>query len=182
MCYARHLLAIALVREGRHDEAISLARAAVADSLEHGGRVEAHARCNLATVLLVVGDAAAAVDEARAALAAAPPGAPVLSLVQATLASAALAHGAIDEARMASRVAMEIVRSGKAPRDVELFARLVELRVLQRDAAPDLGPRLEEAKQELLTRAERLTDEAQRASFLANVPENKAILAFGNAA
>ncbi|MBI2395961.1 MAG: hypothetical protein HYV09_40735 [Deltaproteobacteria bacterium] len=140
--------------------------------------MEAPARCNLAAILLERGDVAAAHEEARAARAVAPASAPMLALVQATLASAALAHGAIDEARAASRAASEMFRAGVGPREHELFARLQQLRVLRHDGHPELFAHVADAKRELLARAAQLTDEEQRESFVRNVPENAAILVF----
>ncbi|MEO7095573.1 MAG: hypothetical protein ABI175_20115, partial [Polyangiales bacterium] len=179
MCFSQHLLAVVLARRGLKDEAVSLGRAAVADSQDHGGRNESHARCSLAAILLGAGELAAAHEESRRAVAVAPASAPMLAFVHATFASTALAMGMLDEARVASRAAMEIYRAGVGPRECELFVRLVELRVLERDRSPELSARIEEAKRELLTRAEHFTDAAQRESFLTNVQENVAILAFG---
>jgi hypothetical protein len=139
--------------------------------------MESHARCNLAAILLEAGDSAAAHEEARKALAVAPPSSPMLALVQATLAAAALETGDLGEARAASRAASETFRAGVGPREYEMFARLVELRVLRHDRSPELPSRAEDAKRELLARAAQLTDDEQRASFLENVPENAAIRA-----
>jgi len=182
MCFAQHLLAVVLARMGRLDDACSLARAAVVDARDHGGRMESHARCNLATVLLETSDKSAAHEEAQRALAVAPPSSPMLALVQATLAATALDSGFIDEARAASRAANDLFRAGVGPREHELFARLVELRVLRRERAPELRSRIDDAKHELLARAAQFTDEEQRNSFLHNVPENAAILAFAETA
>lgn len=178
MCFAQHLLAVVLARTGRRADACALARGAVVDSRDHGGRMEAHARCSLAAIVLEGGDAAGAHDEARKALAVAPPSAPVLALVHATLAAAALADGEVEEAREASRAAMDMFRAGVGPREHELFARVVELRVLRHERSPELPSRVEDAKRELLARAALFTDAEQRESFLRDVPENAEILAF----
>jgi len=178
MCFAQHLLAVVLARQGRFDEGIALARAAAIDAQHHGGRMESHARCNLASILLDAGDARSAYDEAKRAAEVSPPSAPALALVHATLASAALAIGAVDEARSASHAARQTFRDGVGPREFELYVRLVELRVLRHDRSPELARAVEEARRELLARAEHLTDHEQRESFLRGVPENAAILAF----
>ncbi|MBI2390205.1 MAG: protein kinase, partial [Deltaproteobacteria bacterium] len=47
MCFAQHLLALVLARQGRLDEACALAREAVVDSPHHDARMEALARCKL---------------------------------------------------------------------------------------------------------------------------------------
>jgi eukaryotic-like serine/threonine-protein kinase len=110
MCFSQHLLAVVLARRGLLEEAVSLGRAAVADSCDHGGRNESHARCSLAAILLLAGDAAAAHDEAQQAIGVAPSSAPMLALVHATFASTAHATGALDRAREASQAAIDLDR------------------------------------------------------------------------
>jgi len=178
MCFGQHLLAVVLGRMGRFDEGCSLARAAVVDAQHYGGRVESLARCDLATILLEAGHTADAYEEARKALALAPASTPMLALVHARLGAAALESGAIEEARAASRAANEMFRAGAGPREYEMFARLVELRILKHDHSPELRSRADDAKREVLARAAQLTDDEQRESFLRVVPENAAILAF----
>jgi len=175
-CFGSHLLAIARARQGHLQEAASLARAAAADAgANHRGRIEAHAHCSLATILLELGDNSAAHAEAERALAAAAASAPMLGLVHATLAATALASVRIDEAREASRVAIDIFRRGAGPREYEAFARLVHIRVLAHDGSPDLAAALSDARTMLHARAELLSDEALRRSFLHDVPENAAL-------
>ena len=174
---ARHNLGLVLAYRGRFDEARQVETAAKEAFRASGNRRLAGAAMEyLAQVELEAGDAVAAEEHARAALAVAEE-APVLPLNEAgslaLVAQALLRQGrAGDALAYASRAARVLDGLGGID-DGEAIIRLTlaeALRLSGREAEARIA--IEAARARLLDRAARIRDERDRRSFLENVPEN----------
>jgi tetratricopeptide (TPR) repeat protein len=147
-------------------------------SRQGASREEGLARIYLAGVELCAGDAAAAEREARAAASVLTAMPPLRAYAVALLARAWLQEGRPAEALEAAGEAYAMLVSLGSIEEGEATVRLVHAEALaaaghaaaHRDAVV-------EARARLLARADRITDAALRARFLANVPDNARTLA-----
>jgi hypothetical protein len=173
-------LGYARLHLGQHAEAYASELEAVRASERHGNpRMEGAARLYLAEMLLASGEIDASSSEARRAaelLVVVPTVAP---LAQAMIARVELARGDLGAARAAT---LEAMRGVDAAEEGEAVIRLTHAEVLR--AAGDFAAAqaaIADARDRLLGRAARISDDAMRASFLSRVPENERTLALAQA-
>ncbi len=172
-------LGIVLAARGELEEASAVEGRAVALFRELGvPRMEGAARRTLATIACQRGDAVAAEAEARRAielLAAAPP---KRMGGLAVLARALLLQGRVDEALAHARAAAAMFEEVALADECHALVPLVLAETLQAAGLHDEGARvILAAREALLERAGRITDESLRRTFLAGVPENARTLA-----
>ena len=176
---ARQNLGLALAMRGAIDEAREIETLALSSFIEQGDmRFEGSARVYLAKILAMGGDLVGAEREARAAdalLAKLPTRAHALS----TLARVLLLQGRVDEAAAPAREAMAVLESVGVIEEGESSVRLVDA-LAKRAIGDYAGARasIAAARARLLQRAEKISDEALRASFLEQVPDNAQTMAF----
>src|SRR5262249_34243074 len=169
---ARHNLGLALLEQGRLQEACALERDAADRAAARGQpRVEMISRAYLARGLLQQNDLEGAEREARRALeqtVSAPRPYP-----RAVLAEVLLARGDASAAREVASEAMREVRAAGGADDGEVFVRLIDAKTLlftgDRDAAANA---VREAREELERRAARIDDPELRKSFFEGLRDN----------
>lgn len=179
---ARHMLGLALARQGRLEEARAIEARAVADFAAQGdARMEAGSRLYLADILRLAGDLDGAEHEARAALEAEATPAPVIPTALGTLARVLLAAGRAPEALAAAaqgvaRLEEVAVEEGEADLRLALAESLHAIgdEAAAREAIRTARARLEE-------RAARIADPVWRRSFVDNVPANARTRELANA-
>jgi tetratricopeptide (TPR) repeat protein len=174
--YALQNLGNVLRAVGRLEEAREQERRAAAIGESIGDRrIEGASRAYGALMTLELGDAKTAEAQCLLAIRALEKNPPLLGFAKSVLARSFLARGRAEEAVVQSREALEIV--GDGVEDGETFIRLTHIEALE--ATGDLEGALAlalEAEKRLRGRAERIHDDALRASFLERVPESKKTL------
>jgi eukaryotic-like serine/threonine-protein kinase len=168
---ARNNLGIALARLGKLDEARAVETAAVRASVAQSNRrLESGCRTYLAIISLLASDLGAAEREARAAVDILSVAPPMRAHALGTLARVLRARGRVPEALAAAEEAAQIART----EGVEEGESLIALAYVEALIASgfDARPALRAAMDRLAQRADRISDPAWRASFLASVPEN----------
>jgi tetratricopeptide (TPR) repeat protein len=183
IAFAKHNLGIALARLGRLDRAAAIEREASAAALGHGDvRLEAATHVYLARILAESGDFPGAADEARNAVAIAPPGSPMQAYGLAALAAVLPALGRHEEAREHADEAFRLLAELGAIDDGDVFVRLVyaEHRLARGDREAARRAILA-SRDRLLDRAAKISAPAWRNSFLRRVPENARTLALADA-
>jgi tetratricopeptide (TPR) repeat protein len=176
---AKNNLGIVLARLGRLDEAHAVETEAILDSAQQGDRrMEGGSRHYLATIFELQGALEEAELEARRSaelLLVAPP---LRAHVLATLARIRLARGRPGEALATAREAMSELEKLGGLEEGEAVVRLVHAESLAAASLDEEAKRaVDEAKDRLLARADKIHDARWRESFLTNVPENARTLA-----
>ncbi|MBI2391713.1 MAG: serine/threonine protein kinase [Deltaproteobacteria bacterium] len=171
--------AVVLARIGDVAAAAQKAREAVDELVARGNRrAEAFCRIYLAGILSFQKDFVAAEDEARAAIVAASSAPEARAYAFATLGALLLRQKKLHEAHEVASRAMEIMISIGGVSEGESLIRLVHavsLRALKRHDEAEAA--LDVAVARLRERAERISDERWRKSFLENIAENASTLA-----
>ncbi len=167
-------LGLARARQGAVDEGMALEMASLEAAIgQRDVRLEGGSRVYLALLLVMAGDLAQAVLEARTAvdvLAAIPPS---RAMALGALAHALLASGRAEDALAAAREGMELLASLGGMEEGESLLRLTHAEALAATGA--LGAAwdaIAAARDRLLERAESISDVAWRESFLGAIPEN----------
>ena len=177
--YARQNLGLALARTGRLEEAKKAATEGLSALLDqHDPRLETVARAYLATIHALAGDPASAHVEASLAVERSAESRNTRPLALGTLALVLLSEGRGAEALAATSEATALLASLGGVEDGESVVRLAHAEAL--DATGDRAgaiAAIRSARDRLLARAEKIRDEALRASFLGVVPENARTLA-----
>ncbi|MBV8760760.1 MAG: AAA family ATPase, partial [Deltaproteobacteria bacterium] len=174
---SKHNLGRALQRIGHLREAESVEREAVAMFVQQGDkRLEGASRFYLGEILVECGDLEAGEREMRRALEMALP--PSQPNMYAGLARVLLGRGEIAEALAAARRGFEVMEQLGALEEGESNVRLMYATCLH--AAGDKSAALEarRARERVRARAAKIADASWRASFLENIPENAATIAF----
>jgi len=174
--YALQNLGNVLRAMGRIEEAREQERRAAAIGETIGDRrIEGASRAYGALMTLELGDPETAETQCQLAIRALEKNPPLLGFAKSVLARSLLVRGRAEEAVAQSREALEIV--GDGVEDGETFIRLTHIEALEatgdREGALALAL---EAEKRLRGRAERIQDDALRASFLERVPESKKTL------
>jgi eukaryotic-like serine/threonine-protein kinase len=178
---AKHNLgmALALLDEKHLPEARAHEQTALDAFVAQGDtRLEGASRLYLAEILTRLGDLPAAEAEVTRAVAVTRAGSPVWGLCVAMLAEVRLAAGRNADALESARQAHELLEKLGGIDEGESLVRLVHAQALA--ATGDLdGARvaIRAARDRLLARAAKITDERLRAGFLESVPENARTLA-----
>jgi serine/threonine protein kinase len=171
--------AVVLARRGDVVAAAATAREAIDELVARGNRrAEAFSRIYLAGILSFQKDWGAAEEEARAAIAAASSAPEARAYAFATLGALLLRQRKSEEALEVAERAMEILRSLGGVSEGESLIRLVyavALRANHRASAAETA--LDEAIARLHERAQQISEERWRKSFLENIAENASTLA-----
>ncbi|MFO0762131.1 MAG: protein kinase [Byssovorax sp.] len=175
--FAKHNLSIVVARLGKLDEAEKLQEESLAEFERQGVlRSVGFARMYLALVHSLRGDLARAEREARAAVEALAKVPPARAAALGMLARVLSQRGSPEAVEM-GRQGMDLLRSLGGIDDGESMLRLAWAEALEasgdRAAAREA---LAEARDRLLTRAAKLSDEERRRGFLDLVPENRRTL------
>ncbi|MCC7541614.1 MAG: protein kinase [Deltaproteobacteria bacterium] len=171
--FALQDLAYVLTRMGKHAAALeacdtALSRPAVASNQRMAGSLRSYR----AALLLAMGDAPGAEQQARAAIALLFELAPLLAHAHATLSRALLAQGRAQEALAAADDAMAVVAQ-RSSDDNEALARLARIEALDAlGRADDAHAALVEAHAALTQRASVIGDPTYREGFLRGVAEH----------
>jgi tetratricopeptide (TPR) repeat protein len=169
---AKENLGQALAGLGRWDEAEALTRDAVAAFSAQGDRrMEVGGRIYLTLMLGAAGELANAEEEARAALAIAPPP-PLRAYALAALAQVLLRAQRGGEALLAAREAVDLLDTLGSIEEGEALLRLVYAEALHAEGDPRAASAILDARDRLLEQAAKIGDAALRRSFLERVPEN----------
>lgn len=171
--------AVVLARIGDVSKAAALAREAVNELVTRNNRrAEAFCRIYLAGILSLEKDYAGAEDEARAAIAIASSAPEARAYAFATLGALLLRQKKGQEAHEVATRAMEILLTIGGVSEGESLIRLVHavsLRAMKRH--DEAAVAIEEAVARLHERADSISDERWRRSFLENIGENASTLA-----
>ena len=181
--YAGLNLGLALLGQGRIDEARTTAEEALAEFRAQADRpMEAIARTYLAMILARGGDREAAAVEALAVAGDGGTTPAVRAYARALVADVRLAEARSAEALAEARTAMEILGGLEGIEEGEALIRVVHAEALAATGDGD-GARaaIGEARDRLLARAARVVDPALRESLLSRVPENARTLALARA-
>jgi tetratricopeptide (TPR) repeat protein len=171
---ARHNLGLVLARTGEGAAALRVEREARA-ALEAEGdvRLAGTARCYLAQILAAAGAAGEAEAEARAAVAALDAFPPLLAQALAVLARLLLDRGAVAQARAEAQRGLALLDALGQVEEGEALLRLVAAEALAASGEHQAArAAIGVARDRILERAARLSDEAYRGQFLVMVPEN----------
>jgi len=169
-----------LVRTGRAGEA----RAALHEALEQPGvqddqRLTGSARVELAWCALLESDPATAEREAQAAVESTEGSPTIRAQALAVLSRARLAQSDAAEALVHAEEAHALLEKYGSAEGMDPEIRVVRAEALwatgQKDAARSA---IDDAREKLLDRADRIPEESLRRSFLEEVPENARTLAF----
>ncbi len=177
---AMHNLGRVLARLGRVDEARRVEREAADAFAERGDvRMEGGSRVYLAAILAQGGDLVTAEEEARRAVRLLANVPTLTPYALARLGGVLLATGRVDEALEVAQRARDAAKELGAVEEGEALVRLVLARAL-RAAGRDADARsvIADACARVRERAGHIGDEALRASFLENVPENLETFSF----
>ena len=174
--YALQNLGNVLRAVGRLDEGREQERRAAAIGESIGDRrIEGASRAYGALMTLELGDPTTAEAQCELAIRALEKNPPLLGFAKSVLARSLLVRGRAEEAVAQSRDALEIV--GDGVEDGETFIRLTHIEALEATGDHEGALALAlEAEKRLRGRAERIHDDALRASFLERVPESKKTL------
>jgi eukaryotic-like serine/threonine-protein kinase len=174
---ARHNLGLTLSRLGKHEEARTVEAAAAAEFRALGNRrMEGASLEYLALIELEAGNASAAETAARGAVhvAEAEPRLPLnLAESLAILGQALLAQGRVADAHAAAANGLHLLEQLGGIDDGEAIIRLTWAETLYAGGETQAAREaIHAARDRLLHRAEKITDEALRKAFLEQVPEN----------
>ncbi|UQA59455.1 serine/threonine-protein kinase [Polyangium aurulentum] len=171
---AKQNLAPALAARGALADAERLAREAIADfTAQHNRRQEGRARVYLASIEIAKGAPDAAELEAQAAADALTTVPPLRAYALTTWAGALLARGDWAAGLGVAGAAMAALAGLGGMEEGEARLRLVYAEALHASGnATSARSAIKSARTRLLARAEKMTDEALRTSFLERVPEN----------
>ncbi|MBI2394511.1 MAG: protein kinase [Deltaproteobacteria bacterium] len=175
---AKHNLGFALARIGRIGEGVAVEREALAASAAQGDRsLEGAAHLYLAWIHMRASEYEGAEREAEHALLLVSPIPPLRAYALSMLADSRLRRGAAVEALEIAARAREIVDGLGNREDCEAQVLLVHaeaLRAAGRDS--DARAAILDARARVHVAASRIANDALRASFLAEVPENARIM------
>jgi hypothetical protein len=170
---ARIHLAVVLARLGRFDEAIAVGRVALAKIEGTDRRAEGAARAYLAMIFVWAErypDAEREAQRAAQLLTAAPP---LRAQAIALVAASWLARGHVSDAVATAREAMDLLGRVGRLEEGESLVRFVWAQALYASGERDSArAAILVAREQLLARASKISDERLRNSFLTNVPEN----------
>ena len=177
--YGKHSLGLVLARRGALDEARTLEDEATHEFASYGDRrMVADCRIFSAMIALLGGDPAASATAARSVVEDVEAFPRARATAGAVLADARLHQGRAADALEAAKASMELRGSLQHRDDGDALIRVVYAEAL--DAAGDHeGARAagKAAREDLLARAEKITDPTLRKSFLSGVPEHARTLA-----
>nr|WP_233561216.1 hypothetical protein [Sorangium cellulosum] len=164
---------------GQLEEAKQLEQRAAAAFHQQGDRrMEGVALMYLAQILLRSGDPAGAEREARAAVEALKVAPPLRAAAVAVLSRALLAQGRGEEALPAAREAFAQLEEAGSLEEGESLVRLAYAEALAAaGAAREAAEALAAAREQLLSRAAKISDPTFRERFLTCVPDNARTLA-----
>ena len=172
--YGKHSLGLVLARRGAIDEARAVETEATREFASYGDRrMEADCRIFSSMIALMGGDVAGAVETARAVVDDAGAFPRARAWAGAVLADARLHQSRATDALAAAKIAMDLRGSLQHRDDGDALTRVVYAEAL--DAVGDRGgarAAVAMARDDLLARAERITDSRLRQSFLERVPEH----------
>lgn len=177
VAYARHNLGYALHGAGKLDLACEVESRAVEDGVNlKAAALEVASRCYLSAILLDLGDAQRALEQAERASALAEQRT-VVTMAQATLARACVATGDLARALELARAAWAPFAAGSGFGEQESLVRLALCEALaalgrHEDAALESSS----AREWLLARSTRITDAELRRAFLHAVPHHRRLL------
>jgi hypothetical protein len=143
-------------------------------------RMEGASRNNLAIVLADRADLDGAEREARAAVSLLAGNGPARAYALSTLSRVLLARGNVEEALAAANEAMIDALGGIEEGESAVLLAHAEALFAHGEAGA-AAMAIARARARLLTRAERIDDQARRASFLSRVPDNARMLALSRA-
>jgi tetratricopeptide (TPR) repeat protein len=180
---AKNNLGMALARQGRLDEAITIERQTIADSLTLGfRRLEAASRMYLASMLALRGDTENAAREASAAVEMTPEMSPIRAQALATEAQVLLASGKLADAVRPATSAFQMLEALGGVDEGESQIRVVYAEVLHASNRLDEARAvIRSAKERVLAKADKITDPTRRQKFLERVPENARTVALAAA-
>jgi len=181
---AKHNLGLALARQGRVDVGIEVERAALQAAIAQGDRrIETACRTYLASMLASQDDLDGAEQEAEMALELSEASPPAKAYALATLADIRLRRSAVEgvdtavelaRSSEASQAAMTILDEMGAMEEGESLVRLIRAETLHASGDTQQAHQvIAEAKERLLTRADKIADADARDSFLTNVRVNR---------
>jgi tetratricopeptide (TPR) repeat protein len=176
---ARHNLGLALLRQGRIDEARVEEQAALDAFVTQGNRrLETAARNYLAFIEIAAGDFATAIRHAREAIDGSPDVPALRCTFHATLSTAYRLSGQAEYALAHARTAMQMLEQLGRPEEGEANVRLAYAEALYATGAIAAARRvIVDAEVRLLEAAARIADADWRASFLEAIPEHAGTLA-----
>jgi tetratricopeptide (TPR) repeat protein len=176
-------LGLVLARRGQLAEALVVEEESVAFYRGVANqRREGQSRIYLAMIHLVAGDVDAAEREARAAVAKLAPIRPTRAHALAQLAQVLLARDDVDEAGRAASEAAAILDELGGIDEGEALVRLLRAETYERSGQRDAArATIVDARERLLGKAARISDEAWRERFLRGVPENARTLKLAEA-
>jgi eukaryotic-like serine/threonine-protein kinase len=181
--YGNHNLGLVLAERGRVQEGRALEEAALVAAQKMGDpRIEGAARSYLSRIALLVGDLATAEREALAALQVLDRAPPLRVFACALHARVLLARGRVDEALARAREAISGLTSLGTIDEGESLVRLVYAESLAASGHPDeAAAAITQARDLLLTRADKLRDPAHRERFLHGIADNARTLELARA-
>ncbi len=174
VAYSKNNLGLTLAHKGQIDDARRMETEAIASFAAQGdGRLEHSSRVYLAQILRLAGDLVSAEREARAAIEFFRVATPLRAFALAVLAEVLLAANRATDALDAATEARGLLQELGHLEEGEALVRLVHAEALSATGDRDRAKAaIEEARRELLGRAEKIKDESRRRSFLERVPEN----------
>jgi tetratricopeptide (TPR) repeat protein len=180
---AQHNLGICLARIGRVDEAREVERAALAAfDAQDNRRQQAFARHYLAEIELAAGNAEAALDYARDALAIDFDQPGFHCVYRARMATAHLLAGDKKAALADATEAMRLMEVNGRPEEGEMGVHLAYARALHENGKTEAAhATIVETEERIRAAAAAIGDEALRRSFLEAVPEHALALALARA-
>ena len=176
---AQHNLGLALARQGKLDEARRVETAAlVAFEAQGNRRLAAAAKNYLALIEIAAGNHAAAVRHARDAISAAHDKPGSLCGYHGTLSHAYRLAGFASHALDAANEAMRLIATHGRPEEGEVAVRLAYAEALHATGAVDDARKaIADARERVLSSAEKIGDPERRRTFLERVVENAATFA-----
>jgi tetratricopeptide (TPR) repeat protein/predicted Ser/Thr protein kinase len=176
---AQHNLGLALVRQGKVEQARTVETMAFEALTAHGNlRLAAAARQYLAVIEMADGNFAAAMAHLRAAIDSTPDLPQFRVQFHGTLSRAYRLAGDPVSALSHARTAMQLMETHGRPEEGEAEVRLAYAEALFATGATEMGKRvIADAELRVLDKAAKIRDPAWRRSFLEAIPENAATLA-----
>jgi tetratricopeptide (TPR) repeat protein len=176
-------LGLILARLGRFAEGYAVENESLQAYERQGDlRMASSCRSYLATMNLLEGNLQAAETEARAAIAMCEKVPPSLAEALSTLASVLLAKGVLPEALETAARAHALLEELGSVDEGEIAIRLVYAETLDASGKRDEARRvLAKAKEQVLDRASKISEQEWRDAFLQRVPENAKALGLAEA-
>jgi tetratricopeptide (TPR) repeat protein len=180
---AQHNLGLALVRQGRVDEARTVETAALEALVAQGNaRLASAAHHYLAVIELAAGNHPSAIEHSRLAIEGAADQPSLRSQFHATLARVYFSAGDAAASLAHARTAMQLMETYGRPEEGEAEVRLAYAEALQATGATQRAMAvIADAQLHLLEAAGRITDPAWRQVYLESIPAHATTLALARA-